>query len=667
MHILIFNWRDTKHEWAGGGEVYVSELAKRWVKMRHRVSLFVGQNVAEKLADTETIDGVTIYRKGGRFTVYFWAFWYYVRKFRKKIHFIVDVQNGIPFFTRLYSRKPKVAVVYHIHGKPFFLELTFPLSIVGYIIERYIFPLIYRGVQIISISKTTKKELEKIGINGKNIEIIHPGINIGTLEKAKTLSRKFSRPTILYLGRIKKYKRVDLLMQVMPEILKEIPQARLFVAGWGTEASAITDMSMRSKLRKKLKIIGPVSTAEKKELLSRSWVFVNPSMHEGWGISVIEANLHGTPAVAFRVPGLLESIKDQETGYLVHDKEELVEKIVLLLKHHAVRKKLSLQAKKWAKSFSWENAAESGINLLKKVRRKRYVRKLGQKSLRFPFAIYGKEYAMHPEILLNSFGQMSDDYKTSSKKNKTSGLLSILQKLYIRLFGIPEIGFQLRSLYFHHCMEKLRKLEPKHILDAGSGIGLYTLHLSREFPNAIVTGVDLDNKKIFFCKRFAKELGVENAVFKKSDIVENFSNGVKYDLIVNIDVLEHIGSYKAVLRNFYKLLSPKGYLYIHTPQPDQRRIFKQLETWHHEDHIHEGFPPQTLTKDLQTIGFKVIEKRQTFGFFGSLAWELNHLLLSKSLVLSGIFFPLLYLLANLDLVVNNKRGLGTAVVAQKAN
>src|SRR3972149_5712094 len=316
MKILILNWRDIKHEWAGGSEVYIFELAKRWVKMGHKVSLFCGQDIREKLPDEDLIDGIKIYRKGGRYSLYFWAIWYYFKKLRRECDTIVDVQNGIPFFSILYSRKPKIAIVYHVHGRQFFIELPFPLNLIGFITEKFIFPLFYSNIKIMAISETTKKALIKLGFNKKNI-----------------------------------------------------PRARLLIAGWGTEASAVADLSMRSIQRRRVRIIGPVSEFEKRLLLSRSWVFVNPSIGEGWGISIIEANLYGSPAIAFKVAGLSESIKTGETGYLVSNEKELIEKICLLLSNEKKRVTLSRNAKDWASSFSWENAANESIEIIERTAR----------------------------------------------------------------------------------------------------------------------------------------------------------------------------------------------------------------------------------------------------------------------------------------------------------
>jgi glycosyltransferase involved in cell wall biosynthesis len=177
MKILIFNWRDLKHSWAGGGEIYIFEQAKRWVKMGHEVTVFCGNDKDKNLPFFETLDGIHIYRKGGRYSVYLWAIWYYFTKGRKDKDLVIDVQNGIPFFTPIFSRLPKISYVYHIHGNQFFYELPKPINYIGYTIERFIFPMLYRNTQIIAISKTTKKELMKINFPKENIHIVYCGIN----------------------------------------------------------------------------------------------------------------------------------------------------------------------------------------------------------------------------------------------------------------------------------------------------------------------------------------------------------------------------------------------------------------------------------------------------------------------------------------------------------
>lgn len=369
MKILIYNWRDIKHIWAGGGEIYIFEQAKRWVTMGHEVTLFCGEDKERKLPLHETIQGIKIYRKGGRYSLYFWAAWYYLSRFRGKFDVVIDVENGVPFFTPIFCRIPKVCYVYHVHGSQFFYELPKPLSFIGFIIERYVFPLLYHRIPIVTISETTKRQLITIGLPANNITVVYSGIN-GSHRQAVRTPIKFASPTILYLGRIKKYKRVDLLVTLFDEIVKKIPKARLIVAGWGTEASHLTDIIMKSPLRRKISLMGPVSNEEKRLLLSKSWVFINPSIGEGWSIAVIEANLHGTPAVSFDVPGLAESIQQGKTGLLAKNTDDLVTKICNVLSDKHLRDRLSINALQWAREFSWDRSAEESLQALEKTRGK---------------------------------------------------------------------------------------------------------------------------------------------------------------------------------------------------------------------------------------------------------------------------------------------------------
>jgi len=280
--------------------------------------------------------------------------------------------------------------------------------------------------------------------------------------------------------------------------------------------------------------------------------------------------------------------------------------------------------------------------------------------------MFGKEYAHHPTILLQSFGEMNEVYKTKVKKtNKRNHLLTILIKIYILIVGIPEIGFQLRSLYFKNITTTyLINKNLQNIFDAGSGIGSYTFWLSKVFPNSEILGGEIDRKKIIASNRMKRQQKANNVSFKYIDITKK-QKAKQFDFIVTIDVLEHIPDYEKVLNNFSHLLKSNGYLYIHVPQPNQKRIFSAFKKWHHHDHVREGISRKTLSQVLKAKGFQIIIAKDTFGFFGKLAWEINHFMLSKSFFMTGITYPFLYVLTQLDTLQKNKQGLGIAVLAQK--
>ena len=245
-----------------------------------------------------------------------------------------------------------------------------------------------------------------------------------------------------------------------------------------------------------------------------------------------------------------------------------------------------------------------------------------------------------------------------------SALVSHLQGAYIRLLGIPEIGLRLRALYFSQALKHLPP-NPARVLDAGSGIGAYALLLARRYPSATVIGCDVDEGKTSFCAGLVDEHGLKNVQFVSADVTDLDSLGEPFDVIVCVDVLEHVSDYERALQCFWHMLKPDGILYLHTPQRYQRRIFSRFKTWQHEDHVREGFKPGDLASDLERVGFAVVELRQTFGVFGKLAWELNHLTLKWNAGLAGLAFPGLYMLARLDAAGRNEEGLGVSLTARK--
>ncbi len=277
--------------------------------------------------------------------------------------------------------------------------------------------------------------------------------------------------------------------------------------------------------------------------------------------------------------------------------------------------------------------------------------------------MFGSDYYKHPEILLQSLHEMNGVYK---EKIQISSLIrSWFASAYVWLFGIPEIGFQVRGMYFRQALRSLGAFSPKTILDIGSGIGCYSFFMAKKYPNAKIVGWEIDRSKLAFAREVQKEFGATNTKFVFGDIVKSHEGRNIYDCMIIIDVLEHIHEYKRVLKNMHHLLKAKAYVYIHVPQVHQVRHFREFATWEHVDHVREGFELKTLTNELLKVGFRVIKSTHTFGFFGSLAWELNHMALAKSQFLTALVYPLLYGISLLDGWTKNKRGLGIAILAQK--
>jgi len=117
---------------------------------------------------------------------------------------------------------------------------------------------------------------------------------------------------------------------------------------------------------KGVRFFGGLQDAERRELVKRAWVLVNPGIREGWGLNVVEANGLGVPCVAYDVAGLRDSVKNGETGLLAEagNVEALAEKVVTVLNDDTLRKELSQNALEYSGKFDWDRSAEEFMKVL---------------------------------------------------------------------------------------------------------------------------------------------------------------------------------------------------------------------------------------------------------------------------------------------------------------
>lgn len=358
--ILIFNWRDTKHSFAGGAEVYIQELAKRWVMQGHSVTLFCGSDGKSKR--NESLDGVEILRRGGFYFVYIWAFLYYLVNFRGKYDVLIDCENGIPFFTPLFSRLPKFLVIHHVHQEVFTKSLKPPFSWLASFLEGKLMPLVYRKVQMVTVSPSSKADILKHNLTKSDPVIIYNGIDHIRYREGE----KAKHPLILYVGRLQSYKSLPTLLRSVKDIVKKVPTAKIVIGGQGEERRKLQKLVKSLGIQEYVTFTGYLSEEEKIKLLQQAWIFINPSLREGWGITTIEANACGTPVIASRVAGLQDAIKHKQTGLLVPyaDSNAFTTSAVELLTNASLRQQLADEAIIWSRSFNWDTSAQQFEQLI---------------------------------------------------------------------------------------------------------------------------------------------------------------------------------------------------------------------------------------------------------------------------------------------------------------
>ncbi len=362
--ILILNWRDTKHVWAGGAETYVHELGKRWVQEGHQVTLFCGNDGNH--SRTETIDGIQIVRRGGLYTVYFWSMMYYIFRFRGKYDLVIESVNGIPFFTPFYVTKPKFLLIHHVHQEVFREHLPFGLSHLARFLEGVVMPIIYREQKVITVSESSKKDILKLKFyKNANVEVVYPGISLENYY----LADKTSYPSLLYVGRLKNYKNIDTALRAFAEVLTKFPNSVFTIAGFGDARDRLEALAKELNIISSVNFLGKVSEERKLDLLATSWLMIQPSMIEGWGITVIEANASGTTVIASDVKGLRDSVVDGKTGLLVkaEDSKMFAESIIKLIENKSFRDQLSKESIKWSQQFDWQMSANKFMNIINEV------------------------------------------------------------------------------------------------------------------------------------------------------------------------------------------------------------------------------------------------------------------------------------------------------------
>ena len=354
MRLLLVNWQDIENPQGGGAEIHLHEIFGRLASRGHEITLLCGGwRGATRRA---RLDGMDVHRVGTRSSFAPLAYPYFKRELASQSwDAIVEDVNKIPLYTPLWSRRRTVALVPHLFGGTAFLELPAPLAAAVWFAER---PLgrVYRKVPFQAISESTRDDLVVRGIPRDQIEVIYPGIDAAAYTPAP--GTRADRPVFVYLGRLKKYKGVHLVIRAFAAMRNT--GATLEIAGAGDYRPALEALAQSLDLGARVRFLGRIGESEKLALLRRAWGLVFASPKEGWGITNLEAAACGTPVVASNSPGIRESVRHGETGFLVShgDVPGMAAAMDRLAGSLELVEQLGQQARRFAETFTWERAAE---------------------------------------------------------------------------------------------------------------------------------------------------------------------------------------------------------------------------------------------------------------------------------------------------------------------
>ncbi len=376
MRILVVCDRDWTHPQGGGAGMNLQKQVKYWLAWGHQVRIVT---VSYPGAETRSVeDGLWIDRRGSTFTVYFATALRLLRREYKDADVVMEVVNGVPWMTRFLTGKPTVAMVHHVCQQQYELEFSGLPRYLGKFLEARVMPLAYRNIPFITVSETSRQDLVRLGIPPDHITVVHNGTDhaveppFDQFQRALLsgdLSFKSAVPTLVYLGRLKRYKRVDTLLHLLSPLLRSRKHLRLKVVGDGDDRPRLERLTSSLGVSDAVRFTGFVDEETKMRLLAEAWVAVTASDVEGWGISTMEAAAMGCPTVALTSSGIQEAVVSEQTGFVCADPVTFVDRCARLLDDAGLRKKMAVAAARRALSFSWEDAARKTLGILEAAAR----------------------------------------------------------------------------------------------------------------------------------------------------------------------------------------------------------------------------------------------------------------------------------------------------------
>lgn len=357
MNILLVNWQDLRNPHAGGAEIHLFELFSRLAARGHRVRLVCSG--FEGAPTVEMVDGIEVHRHGDRHSFALVGRGAVRRALRiEPADVLVDDVNKLPLFTATLTKRPIYTLVPHLFGTTAFQEVSWPMAAMVWLAERPI-PWLYRRAWFHAISDSTRDDLVARGVPRERIAVVYPGVDSVRFTPEPSMGRT-QPPRFVYVGRIKRYKGVELLLRALVEARRHRPDLSLDIAGSGDDRPRLEALSQTLGLGDAVRFLGFVDEATKLALLRGAVANVFPSPKEGWGITVMEAAACGTPSLASDSPGLRDSVRDGITGLLVPhgDVSAMATAMCRLADDPALVATLGAAARQHAEQLTWDSAAD---------------------------------------------------------------------------------------------------------------------------------------------------------------------------------------------------------------------------------------------------------------------------------------------------------------------
>jgi len=357
IHILA--WRDLDDPEAGGSEIHAARVAERWAEAGLEISMrtsFAAGHPAE--IDR---DGYHVTRKAGRYLMFPRAVLSSMAGRSGRWDALVEIWNGMPFFSPVWTRGPKVVFLHHVHGEMWRMALPPRWARLGEVTERRIAPPVYRRTAVVTLSESSRQDIvDNLGLRPSRVSVVPPGVDA----RFAPGGTRSGPPLVVAVGRLVPVKRFDLLVDVLVRLRERHGDLQAVIAGEGYELSKLRDRVIAADAEGWLRLPGKLHDTELLDLYRSAWVVAASSSHEGWGMTITEAAACGTPAVASRIIGHADAVVDGVTGLLADGPDEFVAALGTLVADHRLRERLGAAALQRARTLTWDATARGTLQVL---------------------------------------------------------------------------------------------------------------------------------------------------------------------------------------------------------------------------------------------------------------------------------------------------------------
>lgn len=357
VHILA--WRDLADVEAGGSELHAATIARLWSEAG--LEVVMRTSYAQGAPPEAVRDGYRVIRRAGRYAIFPRAALAELRGRHGKRDALVEIWNGVPFFTPLWAHGPRITFLHHHHEKMWPLVLAPKYAKLGALLETRVAPKLYRRTSIVTLSESSRAELiAKMGFDPKRVRVVPPGIDA----RYSVAGDKSEHPLVVAVGRLMPSKGFDRLIGAIDEVRRARPDVELVIVGDGSERDALLRRVGELHATEWVRLVGRVSDAELVSLYRRAWLVASASVSEGWGMTLTEAAACGTPAVATRIAGHADAVDNGRSGMLVDSDRELAGTITRVLTDDPLRRLLGEGALAHARNFTWAATAHGAMAAL---------------------------------------------------------------------------------------------------------------------------------------------------------------------------------------------------------------------------------------------------------------------------------------------------------------